>query len=49
MLKVEENKLVTEANAGTSMGKLFRSCRLLALLLAELPVPDPRAPFTDLV
>ncbi len=40
MLKAEQNKLVTETNAGTPMGELFRRYWLPALLSQELPAPD---------
>jgi len=40
MLRAEQNKLVTETNAGTPMGELFRRYWLPALLSEELPQPD---------
>lgn len=40
MLNAEQNKLVTQTNAGTPMGMLFRRYWLPALLSEELPEPD---------
>ncbi len=40
MLKKEQNDLVTQTNAGTPMGELFRRYWLPALLAEELPEPD---------
>ena len=40
MLRAEQNKLVTETNAGTPMGEVFRRYWLPALLSEELPAPD---------
>ncbi len=40
MLSVEDNELVTNTNAGTPMGELFRRFWLPVALAAELPGPD---------
>ncbi len=40
MLSVEDNELVTNTNAGTPMGELFRRFWLPVALSAELPGPD---------
>jgi phenylpropionate dioxygenase-like ring-hydroxylating dioxygenase large terminal subunit len=40
MLKQEQNALVTQTDAGTPMGELFRRYWLPALLSQELPEPD---------
>src|SRR5262245_12985226 len=40
MLSYEENSLLTETNAGTTVGEYFRRYWLPAMLSTELPVPD---------
>ncbi len=40
MLSPEENKLVTETEAGTPMGEVMRRYWMPAALAAELPEPD---------
>lgn len=40
MLKQEQNELLTQTNAGTPMGEMFRRYWLPALLAEELPKPD---------
>ena len=40
MLSIEDNKLMTETDAGAPMGELFRRFWLPALMAEELPSPD---------
>ena len=40
MLSPQQNEFVTQTNAGTPMGELFRRYWLPALLSEELPAPD---------
>ena len=40
MLKKEQNDLLTQTNAGTPLGKMFRRYWLPALLSEELATPD---------